>query len=124
MISYAVYKVMHLVGAFMIILALGGAAANSINGVPKKNSWRKSMMITHGIGMILSLVGGFGLLARLGVVHGMLPGWALAKLGIWLVFGALVGVVAKKPNSAKFVWFLIILLGAAAAYLAGSKPLF
>lgn len=122
MISYSVYKVLHLVGAFMIILALGGVVANSINGVPKKNSWRKSMMITHGIGMIASLVGGFGLLARLGVMHGSLPGWATAKLVIWLIFGGLVGVVAKKPQSAKPIWFLIVLLGGIAAYLAGSKP--
>ena len=122
MISYGVYKVLHLVGAFMILLSLGGVAANSINGVPKKNSWRKAMMITHGIGMIFSLVAGFGLMARIGVVHGSLPGWVIAKLVIWLVFGALIGVINRKPELGKPMWILIIVLGGMAAYLAGSKP--
>lgn len=122
MISYSVYKIVHLVGVLMVFLALGGVATHAINGGAKGHSWRKPIAITHGIGLVLSLVGGFGLLARLGIVHGGLPGWVMAKLGIWLLFAVLIGVVSRKPGWAKPIWPLIIILGATAAYLAGSKP--
>lgn len=122
MISYSVYKVMHLMGVLMVFLALGGLVTGTITKTYKGNSWRKSIAITHGVGLLVSLIGGFGLLARLGVVHGMLPGWAIAKLCIWLFFGATMGLIPRKPELAKPLWILVIILGALAAYLAGSKP--
>lgn len=122
MISYSVYKIVHLVGVLMVFLALGGVATNAINGGQKKHSWSRAIAITHGLGLLLSLVGGFGLLARLGIVHGGLPGWVLTKLGIWFLFAVLIGVVSRRPSWAKPIWPLIIILGATAAYLAGSKP--
>ena len=122
MISYGVYKVMHLVGVLMVFMALGGLATNAINGGGKKHRWRKPIAITHGVGLLISLVGGFGLLARLGIVHGTLPGWVIAKLVIWILFGALIAVIPRKPALAKPLWLIIIILGATAAYIAGSKP--
>lgn len=122
MISYEVYKVIHLLGVLMVFLALGGVAMHVINGGSKNHSFRKSVAITHGIGLFLSLLGGFGLLARLGIVQAGLPTWALVKLGIWVLFGGLTAVLYRKPNAAQFIWPLIIFLGAFAAYLAGSKP--
>lgn len=122
MISYSVYKIIHLVGILMVFMALGGLATNAINGGGKKHRWRKPIAITHGVGLLISLVGGFGLLARLGVMHGSLPGWVIAKLVIWILFGALIAVIPRKPALAKPLWLIIIILGATAAYLAGSKP--
>ncbi|MGE4130115.1 MAG: hypothetical protein AB7F86_00670 [Bdellovibrionales bacterium] len=122
MIPYSVYKIVHLVGILMVFTALGGLIANAIGQQAKTHAWRKPIAITHGVGLLLALVGGFGLLARLGVAHNGLPGWIYAKLGIWLVFGALLGVVARKPEMAKGIWVVIVLLGGLAAYLAGSKP--
>lgn len=107
----------------MVFMALAGVATNAINGGPKTHPWRKPIAITHGVGLFLSLLGGFGLLARLGIVHGGLPGWVLAKLGIWILFAVLIAVVSRKPSWAKPVWPLIIILGGVAAYLAGSKPI-
>lgn len=122
MISYSVYKVVHLVGVLMVFLALGGVVTSAISAGSKNHSWRKPIAITHGVGLLLSLVGGFGLLARLGIAHGGLPGWVIAKLGIWTLFAVLIGVVSRKPGWAKPIWPLIIVLGATAAFLAGSKP--
>lgn len=122
MISYSIYKVIHLLGVLMVFLSLGGVTMHVINGGGKDHAWRKPTAITHGVGLLLALVGGFGLLARLGVVHGGLPGWVLAKLGIWFVFAIMVGVVIRKKSLAKPLWFMTILLGGVAAYLAGSKP--
>lgn len=122
MISYSIYKIVHLLGVMMVFLSLGGVIMHAINGGGREHSWRKPVAITHGIGLLLALVGGFGLLARLGVMHGTLPGWIIAKLGIWLVFAILVGVVIRKKSWAKPIWIIALLLGGAAAYLAGSKP--
>lgn len=122
MISYDVYKVIHLIGILMVFLALGGVATNAINGGTKIHSWRKGVAITHGIGLVLSLVAGFGLLARLGLAQSGIPGWAIAKLVIWLFFGGVTAVFIRKPGLAKPLWLFVILLGGLAAYLAGSKP--
>ncbi len=122
MISYSVYKVIHLLGVLMVFLALGGVTMHAINGGGRDHSWRKAVAVTHGFGLLLALVGGFGLLARLGVMHGSLPGWVLAKLGIWLVFAVLVGIVIRRKTWAKTLWVVTLLLGGVAAYLAGSKP--
>ncbi len=123
MISYSIYKIVHLLGVMMVFLSLGGVIMHAINGGGREHSWRKPVSITHGIGLFLALLGGFGLLARLGVVHGALPGWVIAKLAIWLVFAILIGVVIRKNSWAKPIWIISLLLGGVAAYLAGSKPL-
>ena len=122
MISYSVYKVLHLTGVLMVFLSLGGVAMNAINTSGASIAWKKPAAITHGIGLLISLVGGFGLLARLGIMHGGLPGWALAKLCIWILFAGMIGVLLKKPNLAKPIWFVMIVGGSLAAYLAGYKP--
>jgi len=123
MISYATYKVIHLVGVMMVFLSLGGVATHAINGGARSHSWRKSIAITHGMGLFLSLLGGFGLLARLGIAHGGLPGWVIAKLAIWTLFGGLIALIPRRPQWAKALWPAVIVLGALAAHLAGSKSL-
>lgn len=122
LISYSVYKILHLVGVFMIFISLGGLIMASIHGFQKGAAWRRSAAITHGVGMVITLVAGFGLLARLGVMHGSFPGWATAKLIIWLFFGAALGIILRKPKMAKGLWWVLIVFGGIAAYLAGSKP--
>jgi hypothetical protein len=122
LISYSIYKIIHLVGVMMVFLSLGGITVHAINGGGREHTWRRPVAITHGIGLLLALVGGFGLLARIGVGHGSLPGWVIAKLVIWLVFAIMVGVVIRKNSWAKPIWIVTLLLGGSAAYLAGSKP--
>lgn len=107
----------------MVFLSIGGVLTHLINGGQKKHLWRIPIGVTHGVGLLLSLVGGFGLLARLGIVHGGLPNWVLVKLGIWTLFAVLIGLVYRKPSWSKLIWPLMITLGALAAYLAGSKPI-
>ncbi len=122
MIPYSVYKVIHLIGILMVFLAVGGVTMHVINGGGREHSWRKAIGITHGFGLILALVGGFGLLARLGVAQGPMPGWAMAKIGIWLIFAIMVGIVIRKKSWAKSLWVITLCLGGVATYLAGSKP--
>jgi hypothetical protein len=121
MLSYMVYKNIHLLGVFMVVLALGGVMVNAIVGGGKDYAWRKQAAITHGIGMFLALLGGFGLLARLGI-HWPWPGWVWLKVVIWVLFGAFLTMAMRKPEGAKVLWFVTFLLAGFAAYLAGYKP--
>ena len=124
MISYPVYKVIHILGNMLLIMALGGLTLHAANGGTREtNRGRKLAAITHGIGMVIILVAGFGLLARIGITHGAgWPGWVWAKLGIWLVLGGIVALIGRKPELARVWWFLVPLLGATAAWLALTKP--
>jgi hypothetical protein len=121
MISLEIYKNIHLLGIFMILLAMGGLILQQINASTREQGWRRPVAITHGIGMVLVLVGGFGLLARLSIPWPW-PGWVVGKIIIWLVFGALIAVIGRSPGLAKPLWWITIVLGGLAAYLALNKP--
>lgn len=119
---HSVYKLFHLLGIFMTFLSLGGLLLYAINGGTKEqNTWRKPVAITHGVGVVLLLVSGFGMLARLGMFW-PLPGWAIVKIVIWLILGGMTAFIYKGPDTGKTLWFIVLLLGVIAAYLATMKP--
>ena len=120
MFSALVYKIVHFLGIIMLFMSLGGILINSINWEEGTRQWRKPLTITHGIGLLLILLGGFGQLARMGILW-PLPGWVIAKLIIWIMLGGLVALVLQSDLS-KLLWSLVIFLGTVAAYLAIMKP--
>jgi hypothetical protein len=75
----------------------------------------------HGAGLLLMLIAGFGLLARLGLASS-LPVWVWLKLLIWLSFGALLPVVARLRHIGILtVILLTTTLVSIAAWLALNK---
>ena len=76
--SYLTYKIMHLVGIAALFMGLGGLLAGS--------NRRTLFSILQGIGLLLMLVSGCGLLARLNLGF---PHFAILKTGLWLVIGGL-----------------------------------
>lgn len=122
MIPYSFYKLVHLLGIFMLFLSVGGLIHHILNGGTKAaNAWRKQTAITHGIGIFLILLGGFGMLARLGLSWPF-PGWVMAKIAIWIAMGGMLALVYRRPQSGRFFWLLVLVLGLGAAYLAILKP--
>lgn len=122
MLSYEVYKLIHLIGIIMIFVTLGGIMIHAFNGGTKAdNHWRKAAGITHGVGLLFVLVGGFGLLARIGIQWPW-PGWVFGKAVIWLLLGGISGVIYKLGVEGKGLWYVVILLGAIAASFAIFKP--
>ena len=78
---YAVYKLMHFLGIFMLITALAATSMHVLRGGSRTdNPYRRVLGAAHGIAAALILTGGFGMLARLGVMHGALPNWIYVKL--------------------------------------------
>jgi len=115
--SYETYKILHIFGLSLVLVSLGGIILHVINGGTKgSNTFRKGAMITHGVGLLVLLVAGFGMLARLGI-HA-LPGWVIGKLVIWLLLGAMVAFAYKSQALAKKLWLAVPALVVVASYLA------
>ena len=112
--SYQIYKLTHYAGLFLILISLGayafGAAASN-----------KAKAMGHGIGLVLMLVGGFGMLARL-QISWPFPGWAIGKVLIWLAFGGSIAVFKRRLLPPTIGLGLMLVLGLVAAGLAIYKP--
>lgn len=123
MIPYETYKVLHILGVLLAFAALGGLALTVANGATKStSSVRRLIAITHGVATFIILLGGFGALARLGVMHGNLPGWVLVKLACWVVLAVLVAIPYRKPALARAIFWLLPVLGGVAVVMAIYKP--
>lgn len=123
MLAASVYKIFHLLGILFVFAALGGLSLHALNGGSRAtNASRRLVAWSYGGGLLLILVTGFGQLARLGLMGGGVPGWAWAKVAVWLAFGGLLALPYKRPGSARLLWFGGPILGAFAAYLAMYKP--
>lgn len=123
MIAYEIYKVIHLFSMFLLFTILGGIALHALNGGTREtNRGRKLVGALHGIALFLILLGGFGMLARLGIVQGGLPGWIYAKLAIWVALPVIGTMPYRKPATAKAVLLALPVIGALSAYFAIYKP--
>ena len=125
MFSRSFYLIVHILGIALMFVAIGGVAVHAANGGTKAQSaTRKLVSIAHGIGALLVLVGGFGMLARLGMMHDAgFPAWLWAKIAIWLVLSAVVLLPYRKPALARPFFILLPLLAGFAAYMAVYKPI-
>ena len=122
--TLAAYKVVHILAVLFLFTALGSLlAAAWPGGAAGAGPPRKRAGLTHGLALVLVLVSGFGMLARLGIAH--LGGWGLwiwLKLLTWLLLGAALTLIRRQPRLAPALWIVLPLLGGLAAYLAIYKP--
>jgi uncharacterized membrane protein len=124
MLPYSFYKVVHILGIGLTLSALGGMAVHALNGGTKaENAARRLVISMHGAGVLFILVGGFGMLARLGFQHGaMFPGWLLAKLALWTLLAVLIALPYRKPALARPTLIALPFVAATAAAMAVYKP--
>ncbi len=121
--SLTTYNLMHLTGLAALLVGVGGMAALVAAGQDVKATGLKGVLATlHGVGLLLMIVAGFGMLARLGISHGGLPGWTWMKLVLWLIFALLPLWIKKSPGVAKPMLFVIPLLVMAGGYIALYRP--
>lgn len=116
--SSSLLIVLHVVGAVLLFLGLGGMMVRA--GIdPEASACRRYIAITHGSGLLLLLAAGIALFSRLGTsVHG----WLMAKFIMWLLLGLAPALLKRKPHLAGVAWWVALVLGAAAAFLGVYKP--
>lgn len=123
MIPYEMYKVLHLLSVMLLFLCFGGLAIYVAGGGTRAaNPNRKLIAALHGTAAFLVLLGGFGLLARLGAMQGGFPLWVWIKLGVWLALGFAVLLPYRRPALARPLFLLYPVLGGVAAWAAVFKP--
>jgi hypothetical protein len=119
------YNVVHIVGIILLMSALGGAAVRAMTaGGEDSPGTRRLLAVLHGLGAFLVLLGGFGMLARLGIMHGgSFPGWVWVKLLVWVTLGIALILPRRRPQLARPLLLALPLLGGLAAFMAIYKPL-
>ena len=124
MFSHQLYNVVHIVGIVLVMSALGGAAVYAMIGEARSGpSPRRLLGMLHGAGAFLVLLGGFGMLARLGFMRGAsFPGWLWVKLVVWAVLAIALLVPFRRPALGRTLLLTLPVLGGVAAYMAIYKP--
>lgn len=118
---YTFYKVLHILSLIALFSGLISLLTLTWARAEVKPQIKKFAFISHGMGLLLLLVSGFGMAARLGFIQG-LPAWIQAKLVVWVLLGGAI-VLAKRFGNLGFLNAAIFwTLGTLAAYLAIYKP--
>src|ERR1700729_3326014 len=108
---YTTYQIIHLIGLAALAIGMGGMMANGNN--------RKVFAIWQGIGLLVVLVAGFGMLAK-GKMG--LPHFAIVKLVLWVVVGALPVILRKLNASISTAIIVSLTLVGILAWLGVTKP--
>ncbi len=119
--SYEFYKVLHIFGLLLTFTGLAAGLFPQTAGAALQGSTRKYAFIGHGLGILIMLVSGFGLAAKL-QYFGNLPNWIYVKIALWLVFGGAVVLVKRKYQWGWKLMTGLILLAVVSATLAVTKP--
>ncbi len=115
------YKMIHLLGLMCLFFGFGGVLVSAYAGVPLQGKAKSMAFLTHGLGLLLLLLGGFGMAAKMGIL-GHLPGWIHAKLLIWVLLGGGIALAKRKGSIGWPLAVLFLGLGLTAAYIALMKP--
>ena len=122
MLSYEFYKAAHIFGLVLAFIGLTGSFVHVMNGGTRDtNNVRGLLAASHGAGLAIAFVAGFGLMARLELFTAT-PGWVMAKIVIWLVVGGLVMIPLRRPSLAKPLWWVLPIRAGLSAYIAAAKP--
>ena len=113
---HSFYLLMHMSGLVLLTLSLGGLLMHRQMGAGDRP---RILSVFHGVGLLLILVAGFGMLARLGI-NWPWPGWMYVKLVLFLVLGGF-PALTKRVDAGKGWWIAIILI-LLAAWTGVMKP--
>ena len=89
--------------------------------------YNKCAVIGHGVALVLIILGGFGMQARMKEAYVLqfdtgFPNWMIVKLIIWIIFGAAIVLAKRDILKGSTAWLVMIGLASVAAYLGLMKP--
>ncbi|MGB0290904.1 MAG: hypothetical protein ACPGH0_02335 [Opitutales bacterium] len=106
--SHQIYQILHILGILMVFLGYGALLGRALAGSDCPRL-KKMGSITSGIGLLLILVAGFGLIAKLGYSYG--ETWIWIKLAVWVALGGMIAAINRKPCCASKIWWILLALG-------------
>jgi len=110
--SLLFYKILHLAGVILLFLGLASAL------MPKDTPHRGIGLLFHGLGLVILLVAGFGLIAKLQIGF---PWWVVVKLVLWLAFGAMPLIGKRGLLPVPVAWSLAVICGIGAAWIGATQ---
>lgn len=110
-----IYRLLHFAGIFTLIFSFGSLFIGK--------NYNKGAAMTHGVGLLLILISGFGMQATNPSIVGF-PIWLILKIVIWIAFGGFIMLAKKTIINGFTAWVLITALALAAVYLAKTHPKF
>lgn len=119
--SYEFYKLIHLIGIVLLFSGLTGLLIVKMSQGQLAGQTKKLIFISHGTGLLLILISGFGLLARLSMFSN-LPHWVYGKLLIWLMLGGAIAYLKRKGELGWPLFITLIGIFSVAGYFALFKP--
>lgn len=108
----AFYHIAHIVGLIFVFVGFGALLSSESS---------RHAMKWHGIGLLISLISGFGLLAKLQIFATM-PTWVWIKITLWLVLGGLPVLARRQVVSPTVVMLLAVAIAGFMGYLGYMKP--
>ena len=105
------YLIIHLTGIAMLSIGTGGMFADGKS--------RKTFASFQGIGLLVMLVSGFGLLAKL---HLGFPHFAMVKMALWVVIAMLPVIFRKLKTPLAAAILVSLALVGIMAWLGVMKP--
>jgi len=111
--SYNFYKIAHLIGISVLALGVGGMMAGGEK--------RRTFAMLQGIGLLVMLVTGFGLLAKLKLTP-YVPNFAIVKIVLWVLIGMLPVLFRKLKTPLPAAILISLILVGIMAYLGVVKP--
>ncbi len=119
--SLEFYKLLHVTGIFLLVTGLVGVLILRWSGQTLFGKVKTFSFVTHGLGLVLILVSGFGLLARLGL-FGSIPIWAYIKILVWGLMALAISLLKRKGHLGWPLYLGILFLFVVAAYNGIFKP--
>ena len=121
MTKIAIYFPIHFLGIFLLFLCLGALCTRERReGGP---SSRKVLCSVHILAIVLTIVGGMGVMTGFGYANDGMPSWIVVKLGIWVAIGLGSLLVYRYQKYCAWFFASFCLLGAAAALSARFKSI-
>jgi hypothetical protein len=116
MIPKQIYLILHLVGILLVFTSYGALIARGWLASAHAGL-RKFGAITSGVGLLLIFVSGFGMQPAYGFTT-----WIWIKIFLWLMLGAFLMVINRKPELAIVNYWIIVAIGALAVITVYYKP--